>query len=73
MNLKIILLTALLVTVLMGMMNFGYLTWSLFNMAAPNQAVAGDVIVKDHLLMFSTQAVFYVLTFGLGVGVFYKA
>lgn len=69
MNLKMILLIALLVVLLMGLMTYGYLTYSIYNIST---ATTGDVIVKTNQLMFYANLVLNVLAFGLAGAVTYK-
>lgn len=70
MNLKTVLVTALLFVIFMGFMSFALTTYVLYNDATSQ---AGDKLVNAHQLLFYLQLSIHILTFGLGVGIFFKS
>lgn len=70
MNLKTILVTALLFVILMSAVSFGVLTYVLYK---DDTSQKGDATVKAHIMLFYISLAMHLLTFGLGVGVFFKA
>lgn len=67
MNLKVILIIALIVVLLLGMISFGYMTYGIYNQATP---LAGVKVVEGHQLFFYVQLAVYLVSIGVGAGLF---
>lgn len=71
MDMKTILVTALLATLLAGIITFGYLTYTLYSDNA-NKGKTGAEVVKSHQMLFYIQLTTYIIALGLGGCIFYK-
>lgn len=69
MNLRVILLTVLLVLILLGMLTFAYLTYTLYQDSTQD---VGKALVGKHQLLYYVQLSMYLLTFATGVGLVFK-
>lgn len=73
MNLKMILLIALLVILLMGMVSFGYLVYTFYSDSDATDAKKnGSMLLTEHKALFYIQLALHVAGFGMGAVIAYK-
>lgn len=69
MNIKVMLIVALIVVLLLGAVSYGYMVYAIYQ---DGTAKAGADMIKTHQVLCYVQLAMYILGLGLGAGLFYK-